>query len=52
MLIPIPTQKESKDIASPKKTASFLSIDFEESKSEYIGSLIIFIVMLKGFIKN
>ena len=41
MLLPIPTQSESRERAVPKYNASFELIVFDLSKSEEIGSLII-----------
>ena len=52
ILLPIPTHKESRDKAKPKYKASFESILFELSKSEYIGFLIICIVIPKDLIKR
>ena len=52
MLLPIPIQKLSRDSASPKNRASFESIELDLSKSEEIGSFIIFIVIPRNFIKK
>ena len=45
-------QKQSKERANPKNKASLLSIEWEESKSEEVGFLIILIVIPKNSIKK
>ena len=52
ILPPTPMQKLSNESARPRKRASLESIELEESKSEYIGFLIIFIVIPKKSIKK
>ena len=47
-----PMQKQSKERANPKNKASLLSIEWEESKSEEVGFLIILIVIPKNSIKK
>lgn len=47
-----PIQKQSKERAKPKKKASLLSIELEESKSDEVGFLIILIVTPKKSIKK
>ena len=51
-LPPTPMQKLSKESARPRNRDSFASIEFEQSKSEETGFLIIFIVIPKKFIKK
>lgn len=52
MLPRAPIQKQSKERAKPKKKASLLSIELEESKSDEVGFLIILIVTPKKLIKK
>lgn len=52
MLPPIPIQKLSNERAIPRNKASLPSIEFERSKSEEMGFLIIFIVIPRHFIKK
>ena len=52
MLLQIPTQKESIESAIPRYKASFISIFFEQSKSDEIGLRIIWMVIPKNFIKK
>lgn len=51
ILLPIPIQNESIDSAIPRYIASLVSILQEKSKSEEIGSLIIWIVIPKNLMK-
>ena len=52
VLQPKPILIESKDIAIPKNTASLISILFELSKSELMGSFIMFMVIPRNSIKK